>query len=166
MSDSRLSTRATGGTQTRFFYWGALAMLTLTGFAQMPIFKRYYIADIPGLGWLSQFYVTHYLHYLFAVVLLGLAAYATVDYLLAKRKFFKISTTGVVKVGILAGLVITGLLLAVRNLPGPRFTPGLIVFLDLAHMALVVVFIGTAAYGVLTKTPWLFPRKAQERIDQ
>lgn len=159
MSDNRLSTQAAGGLQTRFFYWVALAMLTLTGFAQMPIFKRYYIADIPGLGWLAQFYVTHYLHYLFAIVFLGLGAYATVDYLLAKRKFFKISMAGVVKVGILAGLLVTGLLLAFRNLPGSRFTPGLIIFLDLAHMALVVVFIGTSTYGILTKTPWLFPRK-------
>ncbi len=30
----------------------------LTGFAQMPIFKRYYVADLPGLGWLAEYYVT------------------------------------------------------------------------------------------------------------
>jgi len=31
---------------SRYGYTGLLFLLTLTGFAQMPIFKRYYIADI------------------------------------------------------------------------------------------------------------------------
>ena len=48
----------------RYFYLLTVLLLTLTGFGQMPIFKRYYIADIPGFGWLAQFYVTHYIHYL------------------------------------------------------------------------------------------------------
>ena len=50
-------------------------MMALTGFGQMPIFKRYYIADIPGLGWLAAYWVTHYIHYLGAALLLGIGAY-------------------------------------------------------------------------------------------
>ena len=34
----------------RYVYLITVFFLTLTGFGQMPIFKRYYIADIPGLG--------------------------------------------------------------------------------------------------------------------
>jgi len=49
----------------RYLYLITLFFLVLTGFGQMPVFKRYYIADIPGLGWLAQFFVTHYMHYLF-----------------------------------------------------------------------------------------------------
>ena len=50
-------------------YLFLLFMMGLTGFGQMPIFKRYYIADIPGLAWTAKFYVTHYLHYLGAILL-------------------------------------------------------------------------------------------------
>ena len=59
----------------RWIYLTTTFFLVLTGFGQMPIFKRYYIADIPGLGWLAEFFVTHYIHYLGAIVLLGLIAY-------------------------------------------------------------------------------------------
>ena len=40
-------------TIVRYFYLMTVFFLTLTGFGNMPIFKRYYIADIPGLGWLA-----------------------------------------------------------------------------------------------------------------
>jgi len=36
-----------------WFYLITVIFLVLSGFGQMPIFKRYYIADIPGLGWLN-----------------------------------------------------------------------------------------------------------------
>ena len=64
----------------RYVYLITVFLLTLTGFGQMPVFKRYYIADIPGLGWLAQFYVTHYIHYLGAIVFLALLAYLVVDH--------------------------------------------------------------------------------------
>ena len=59
----------------RYTYIITVLFLVLSGFGQMPIFKRYYIADIPGLGWLAQFDVTHYIHYLFAIILIGLTSY-------------------------------------------------------------------------------------------
>ncbi len=55
-----------------------LFVMGLTGFGQMPIFKRYYIADIPGLAWLADFYATHYIHYIGAVILFGFFVYAAV----------------------------------------------------------------------------------------
>ncbi|MDJ0667751.1 MAG: hypothetical protein QNJ61_10750, partial [Desulfobacterales bacterium] len=57
----------------RAIYLTLLVFMGLSGFGQMPIFKRYYIADLPGLGWLAQFYTTHYIHYLGAILLLGIA---------------------------------------------------------------------------------------------
>ena len=53
-----------------YFYNTVIFFLILTGFGQMPIFKRYYIADIPGLGWLAQFYVTFLIHYIAATLLI------------------------------------------------------------------------------------------------
>ena len=65
----------------------SLFFLTLSGFAQMPIFKRYYLADLPGLGWLDQFYVTHFIHYLFAPVFIGYITFAILDYFLTRKSF-------------------------------------------------------------------------------
>jgi hypothetical protein len=62
-----------------YVYLITVFFLTLTGFGQMPIFKRYYIADIPGFGWLAQFYVTHYIHYLGAILILALVTYMIID---------------------------------------------------------------------------------------
>jgi hypothetical protein len=78
----------------RWFYLMVIFFLTLTGFGQMPIFKRYYIADIPGLGWLAQFFVTHYIHYLAAILFLAFAAYIVLDYLILKHKSRRMTATG------------------------------------------------------------------------
>lgn len=138
----------------RILYLLSVLFLTLTGFGQMPIFKRYYIADIPGLGWLAKFYVTHYMHYLFAVLLLAVAAYAAADYCFDKRKAVKITTSGYARVFILSGLLITGILLVIRNFPGPVLSPGLIIFLDVTHLGLVMALLGTGLVCVFTKKGW------------
>ncbi len=135
-------------------YLMTLFLLTLTGFGQMPIFKRYYIADIPGFGWLAQFYVTHYIHYLAAILFLALFTYVIVDYLATNPKRKKITTAGYVRGAILTGLVISGVFLVVRNLKGSVFSPGFIIFLDLFHMGLVITFLTASLYCVITKQKW------------
>lgn len=109
----------------RYFYLITVFFLTLTGFGQMPVFKRYYIADIPGLGWLAKFFVTHYMHYLFAILFLGITVFIITGYFLTNRKKIKITPSGYVRGIILFGLVITGSLLVIRNLAGSNFPPGL-----------------------------------------
>lgn len=121
-------------------YGVIIFMLTLTGFAQMPIFKRYYIADIPGLGWLAEFYVTHYLHYLFAILLFAVLAYIMTDYLITNKTLKSISVSGYFRMIILAGLLITGILLVIRNFSGTIFSPGFIIALDIGHLGLVMAF--------------------------
>jgi len=71
----------TTGKLRRYIYVLTLFFITLSGFGQMPIFKRYYIADIPGLGWLAQFYVTHIIHYAAASVLIALVLYILFDFI-------------------------------------------------------------------------------------
>ena len=44
-------------TSTRWLLWlyGTTVVISLfTGFGNMPLWGRYYIADIPGLGWLFK----------------------------------------------------------------------------------------------------------------
>jgi uncharacterized membrane protein len=142
----------------RYVYLITVLFLTLSGFGQMPIFKRYYIADIPGFGWLAQFYVTHYIHYLGAILILALVAYMTIDYLILQKKRIRLTASGYVRGAILAGILVSGLLLVFRNLPGSRFAPEFIIFLDIAHLGMVMTFLIVAGYCLVRKKRWVTQR--------
>jgi hypothetical protein len=142
----------------RYVYLIAVFFLTLTGFGQMPIFKRYYIADIPGLGWLAQFYVTHYIHYLAAILVLALVAYMVIDYLILQKKHLRLTASGYVRGAILAGILVSGIFLVIRNLAGSRFGPQFIIFLNLAHMGLVMTFLMVTGYCLVRNKRWIARR--------
>ena len=142
----------------RWLYLTTTFFLVLTGFGQMPIFKRYYIADIPGLGWLAEFFVTHYIHYLGAVVLLALVAYFLTDYVVFKRTARRMTSTGYIRIALLAGILVSGALLVIRNLPGAVFAHGFIIFLDIAHLGLVMVFLFVSLYCLIFKKHWTMER--------
>jgi hypothetical protein len=142
----------------RWLYVTTTFFLVLTGFGQMPIFKRYYIADIPGLGWLAQFYVTHYIHYLGAIVLLALAAYIVVHHLIMKRNARRMTATGYIRLALLTGIVISGGLLVIRNLTGTHFSAGLIILLDIIHLGLVMAFLFVGLYCLIAKKQWTTER--------
>ena len=138
----------------RYVYLITVFLLTLTGFGQMPVFKRYYIADIPGLGWLAQFFVTHYIHYLAAILILALVAYMIIDYVILQKKHLRLTATGYVRGAILAGILVSGILLVIRNLAGSQFGPWFIIFLDLAHLGLVMTFLMVTGYCLIFKKQW------------
>ena len=125
----------------KYLYTITITFLTITGFAQMPIFKRYYIADIYGFGWLAKFYVTHYLHYLFAIIFIGLIFYMAVDYFLIQKGKIQITIAGYFKITILSGLFLTGSLLVIKNFAGTNFSPFFITFLDVLHLVLVMALL-------------------------
>lgn len=139
---------------SRYLYLLSILFLTLTGFGQMPIFKRYYIADIPGFGWLARFFVTHYMHYLFAILLLAVISYILTDYYLMKRKILKITLSGYIRGTFVSGLVITGALLVIRNFPDQLFSPGFIIMLDVLHLGLVMGLLGMGLFCIVTKKGW------------
>lgn len=58
--------------------------LILSGFGQMPMYKRYRIADLPGLGWSADYSVTLVIHYLAAAFFLMAVAYHIVFHLIRK----------------------------------------------------------------------------------
>ena len=139
----------------RSLYIFSMLFLGMTGFAQMPIFKRYYIADIPGLGWLAQFYVTHYMHYLGGILLLALAAYVLVDYFAGTGRHRTLTASGYVRGGMTGALILSGVLLVVRNQEGIHLGSRLIIFLDLFHMGMVMALMVTSVYCLARKSPWL-----------
>jgi hypothetical protein len=138
----------------RYLYLLTVFFITLSGFGQMPIFKRYYIADIPGLGWLAMFYVTHYVHYICAALLIGFSAYIMTGYITAGRKNSKLTVTGYLRGVLIIGLIATGILLVIRNFEGYIFSHNLIIFLDLSHLALVMLFLMLSLYCLVFRKNW------------
>jgi hypothetical protein len=135
-------------------YAATIFVLAVSGFAQMPISKRYYLADIPGLGWLAQYYVTHYIHYLGSVVLLALVGWLVSDYLFSGRKTVRLTPWGMFRSAVLALLVANGAFLVVRNFGGFFFNPALIVTMDILHIGLVMVLLASSAYCLVRKKKW------------
>lgn len=135
-------------------YGLTLFFITLTGFAQMPIFKRYYIADLPGLGWLAQFYVTHSLHYALAALFIAVAVFTVLDLLLNGRGLSALTGMGVFKGAMILGLIVTGALMVVRNLPGSHFSHLAIYVMNLSHLGFCMALIGASVLGVVTGRGW------------
>ncbi|HYG59397.1 MAG TPA: cytochrome b/b6 domain-containing protein [Symbiobacteriaceae bacterium] len=62
----------------RFVHWSAalsIFALIFSGVGQMPMYKRYMVADLPGMAWTARYDVTLLIHYVAAAVLVGVAAY-------------------------------------------------------------------------------------------
>ena len=157
MNQNFTKTRVTS-LPVRWIYLTTTFFLVLTGFGQMPIFKRYYIADIPGLGWLAEFFVTHYIHYLGAILLLALMAYIAADYLILKRNSRRMTASGYIRFVLLTGILVSGGLLVIRNLTGTHFSPQFIIFQDIIHLGLVMVFLLVSLYCLIRKKHWTTER--------
>lgn len=132
-----------------------LGLIALTGFAQMPVFKRYYIADIPGLGWLAQFYVTHTLHYILAGIFMGICVYAAFDFFLDKKDRNRLTVWAWIQSCLILGLVLTGLLLVVKNLPEIYFPHSAVIVLDLVHLGLCLILLGAGGFARVTGKRWI-----------
>ena len=142
--------------KTRKYIYGiTVFFIALSGFGQMPVFKRYYIADIPGLSWLAHFYVTHIMHYIAAIVLIAFVIYVLFDFIFSGRGLNTITKTGYFKIVILAGLVVTGSLMVVKNLPGIYFNHNVIIVLDLVHLSFCMFLLGAGFYSLIKKKKWV-----------
>jgi heme A synthase len=147
---------------TKFFrrlYAFLLLVMAFTGFGQMPIFKRYYVSEIPGMGWAADFYLTHTLHYLGAIVLFALFAYVITDFLLKGKNHDRLTASAYVRLALLGGLVVTGIFRVFKNLPDVSFSPGFTLFIDLAHLGFVMLFGIAALLFMIFKLPWVEPRR-------
>jgi len=139
----------------KYIYLITIFMMGLSGFAQMPIFKRYYIADIPGLGWLAEFYLTHTIHYISAIVLIAFTTYIFLNFILKKSNLKTITGSGYFKIVTLTGLIFTGALLVIRNLPGVYFDHRFIIAIDITHLSLCMILCAAGAYSLVLKKKWL-----------
>jgi len=115
--------------------------LLFTGFAQMPIFARYYLADVPGFAWTADFYLNHVLHYGLAIVLLTLLGWR-----LARALRGGATPGGLVTALCWAGIVATGLLRVMKNQPDAFFSPPLVMAVDWSHLGFAML-LGLVALG-------------------
>lgn len=136
-------------------YTLTLFLLTLSGFAQMPIFKRYYIADIPGLGWLAQFYTTHSIHYIMASLFLALGGYAVTHQLLKGKGGFVLTFWGWIRGLLILGLMGSGGIMVLRNLPGIYFSHMAVHLMNLVHLGLCMGLLMVSVFTRVTQKAWV-----------
>ena len=138
----------------KILYTLTLIFMALTGFGQMPIYNRYYMSDIPGLGWLADFYVTRNIHYIGAVIWLGLVVYVASDFILSERKQARLTASGRVRAVLLSAIVVSGALIVIKNFPYIHFSDGFIIGLNLFHLAGVMAFLIANLVCRITKKRW------------
>jgi hypothetical protein len=108
-----------------------MAVLAVSGMAQMPVFKRYHIADVPGMAWTADAFFSARLHYVAAGVLLFWLARRLV--LSGARPF------GAVRLTFLGLLAATGAARVTQNLPQVDFSPMAARYLDWTHLATAIL---------------------------
>jgi len=50
-------------------------LLLFSGFGELPMYKRYMVTEIPGFSWAGDFYVNLKIHYLAAIVFIGVVVF-------------------------------------------------------------------------------------------
>lgn len=71
-------------------------LLIFSGFGQMPMYKRYYITAIPGLGWSGDFELTLIMHYVTAIIFVAAVVFHLV-YHLGMKEFAIMPRKGDIK---------------------------------------------------------------------
>ncbi|MBI9079736.1 MAG: 4Fe-4S ferredoxin [Pseudodesulfovibrio sp.] len=135
---------------TRLYVF-AMAALAATGMMQMPLTKRYFISDIPGMAWTSDFFLVHKVHYLLAALLLFVIALVAVHWFRYWYERLVLTPMGMARVVILGGLVVSGCLRVYRNLPDVSLDPSIILAIEWVHLVLTMVMGGVALAALLMK---------------
>lgn len=129
-----------------------VAALTLTGFMQMPLAKRYALTTLPGMAWTGDFFLVHKIHYILGACLLFLVTLVAVNWLRAWRKSLALTGLGLALAAVVGGLALSGLLRVYRNLPGVTLDPAWILVIEWTHLTLVMA-LGVLALAALIRKP-------------
>jgi hypothetical protein len=143
---------------TRLFTF-SVASLAFTGFMQMPLARRYYLTEVPGLAWTGDFYMVHKIHYLLAALLLFVVGLTVVNWLRVWKDALVLTRIGALRVAVVGGLVISGGLRVYRNLPDVTLDPATIVTIEWMHLGLVMVLGVVALIAIIRKSSAYAVRK-------
>jgi hypothetical protein len=145
-----MSKKSTGGI-SKLLYFIAAGIAVFSGMGQMPIMKRYYISDLPFLGWSQDFYINSDLHYLSAALLLGLLAWR----LSLSRRVVDTSWSWGPRSGwgwTLLGLLFTSGVFKVARNAGVFVDPFLIMVLDFVHLGSGMAFMITGLFALISRS--------------
>lgn len=136
---------------TKWLYFIAAGMAIFSGMGQMPIMKRYYISDLPLMGWSQDFFIMSDLHYLSVALLLGLLAWR----LNLSQRVVDMSWSWGPRSAwgwtLLALLFISGAFKVARN-AGVFLDPFLIMVLDFIHLGSGMAFMFTGLFVLIGKS--------------
>lgn len=143
----------------RWCYATALVLALFTGFGNMPLYRRYYIADIPGFGWSGNFFTNLYVHYIAGAVLLALSVYLCIVFWKQKRRNYSLTGSGLARVVALCLVLVSGIIMALKNLPGAVIPFPLVAVLNLGHMGLAMVAAALFVLSSILRWPWANVRR-------
>lgn len=136
-------------------YLVSIAVSIFSGFGNMPLYGRYYVTDIPGFGWSSNFYINLYIHYLSGAAILMVSTYVVCIYLQRRGQDVRMTTSGILRSLVLGFLLLTGVLAAVKNLPFINLSHGGLMLLAFAHLGGAMTFIFLSLACKIMKKPWV-----------
>jgi hypothetical protein len=136
--------------------YGAAAVTALfTGFGNMPLWGRYYVADLPGLAWSGDFFINVNVHILAGSLLLSIGIYVlTASIMDGRLRAGRMTLSGRIRVSLLAMALATGILMVVKNLPGVHFPMAALMVFNFTHMAAAVLFMIAALVALIFRSPW------------
>ena len=124
-------------------------------FGNMPLYRRYYVADLPGFGWTGNFFANLYVHYISGALVLALGLYFLFSYGLIRGKGRRLTVSGVVRAVILALALVSGLFMALKNFPQFNFSFEAAMVLTLLHLAAAMLFLILALFCFIGRRKWL-----------
>lgn len=139
----------------KWLYGLALFVALFTGFGNMPLYGRYYVADVPGLSWSGNFFTNVNIHILSGSVLLAIAVYALMKaVLMSESRVRRLTLSGLFRAFLLVLSLLTGILMVVKNLPEMRFSLKVLMAFNFAHMGAAVLLMLVSLLTLIFRRPW------------
>ena len=133
----------------------ALLVAIFTGFGNMPLYGRYYIADWPGFAWAGDFIVNVQVHYLSGAVLIALLTYFWLNNRKIEPGGRRFTRSGLWRLGLLALTLVSGLIMAIKNLAGVDFPLVGLMVANFLHMGAAVLLVVFVLLGVIGRMQWV-----------
>jgi hypothetical protein len=136
-----------------------LALAAFTGFGNMPLYRRYYIADLPGFAWTGDFFSNLYVHYSIGAVLVALSTYVGIQYMTVMRRDQRLTLSGFARAITLAMVLVSGFIMVLKNLPDTMIPFPWVAVLTLGHMAFAVLTLVLFFFSILMRWRWAVSRR-------
>jgi hypothetical protein len=89
-----------------------------------------------------------------AALLLAVIFYAAFDFLLGQKRRIRITGSSYLRLALLAGIVLSGALIVIKNFPYVHFSDGLIIGVDLFHIGMAMALLVMNLLCLTMKKRW------------